>query len=99
MSTEAFLAVLSLGAAVLALWIALRFPTLGPSNLGRALLHVAGAFAVGYAIAPAMRLLGAPDSPLVPVLFVALPGLTYMFLSGAWLIRTAALSGRGPLRR
>jgi hypothetical protein len=98
MSEDGFLLLLSLGAAVLALWIALRFPTLGPSNVGRALLHVAAALAVGYAVAPAMRLLGAPASPLVPVLCVALPGLIYMFLSGAWLIR-AAVTGRGPLRR
>ena len=92
MSSGAFLLVLSLGAAALALWICVCVPRLGPTTLPRAFAHVVAAMAFGSLLKPALA--GVADSGLPLALFlavfgVALPVLTYMFVAGAWLIRTA----------
>lgn len=83
---------LALGAALLALWVAVRFPKLGPRTLIGALFHLAAALVAGMPVAPVMGRIvstGFPFSGFVAVFGVALPALTYMFLAAAWLIRTA----------
>jgi hypothetical protein len=90
MSSGAFLLVFSLGAAALALWIFVCVPKLGPTSLTRAFAHVAAAMVVGVLLKPALTLMAGSDFPLAAftALFgVALPGLTYMFVAGAWLLR------------
>jgi hypothetical protein len=92
MSAQTFVMFLCLGAALLAFWIAVRFPNLGPGTLTGALLHLAVSVVVGMPVAPVMSRIisvGFPFSILVAVFAVALPALVYMFLAGAWLIRTA----------
>lgn len=92
MSGETFLFALVLGAGALALWVVVRFPRLGPVRLSWAILHVAAACLVASLLDPGMRLVGAESSGFglaVAVFGLALPGLTYMFLAGAWLIRVA----------
>jgi hypothetical protein len=90
MSSGAFLLVFSLGAAALALWIFVCLPKLGPTSMTRAFAHVAAAMVVGLLLKPALAVMAASGFPLAvfTALFgIALPGLTYMFVAGAWLLR------------
>jgi hypothetical protein len=89
MSNEAFLLTLASGAALLALWFAMRYPGLGPASLGGAFLHVAVAMLVGTGLAPTTSLVAAGIGAFVAVFTVALPAFTYMFLAGIWLARVA----------
>ena len=91
MSKETFLFFLMLGAASLALWVAVRFPRFGPSNLNTAFMHVLLTFGVGFALAPTMGLVEGAGA-FVAIFAVALPALTYMFLAGIWLLRAAQAS-------
>jgi hypothetical protein len=91
MSKDAFLFCLVVGAALLAMWVACRFPKFGPSNLVAASMHVAVTFCVGFALAPTMGL-AAGRGVLLAVFGIALPALIYMFLAGIWLMRAAQAS-------
>jgi hypothetical protein len=93
MSSGAFLLVFAVGSAVLALWICVCRPKLGPTSLTRAFAHVVAAMAVGALLKPALAAVadsGLPLAVFVAVFGVALPALTYMFVAGGWLIRAAA---------
>ena len=46
MSSSAFVFVLSIGSALLALWVHARFPKLAPEHVGKTLLHTGLAFAL-----------------------------------------------------
>jgi hypothetical protein len=90
MSSGAFLLVFSLGAAALALWIFVCLPKLGPTGMNRAFAHVAAAMVVGVLLKPALAVMaesGFPLAAFMALFGVALPGLTYMFVAGAWLLR------------
>lgn len=92
MSNGSFLLVFSLGAAALALWIFVCLPKLGPTSLTRAFAHVAAAMVIGAILKPALAGVaesGLPLAVFVALFAVALPGLTYMFVAGAWLFRAA----------
>jgi hypothetical protein len=89
-SVQTFVTILCVGAAVLALWIVVTRPRLGPHDLRRALVHVLLSIAIGYAISPGIRAIaaiGVPAAAFVGTFGIALPALTYMFLSAAWLMR------------
>jgi len=77
------------GAAVLALWIVARFPSLGPKQLTGAL--VAAAVAWG-GMSVALPLFGfvadfGRYAAVVGLVAVVLPALTGAFLSCAWMLR------------
>jgi hypothetical protein len=89
-SVETFVAALCVGAALIALWIVVRLPRLGPANLPKALLHILLSIAVGAGITPGIRAVaavGLPAPAYVGTFAIALPALTYMFLAAAWLMR------------
>jgi hypothetical protein len=89
-SVNAFVALLCVGAAALALWIAVCLPDFGPRELQQALLHVLASVVVGSVIAPGIReitSIGVPAPAYVGTFGIALPALTYMFLAAAWLMR------------
>jgi hypothetical protein len=93
MSSATFLLVFAVGAAVLALWIVVCRPKLGPTSLTRAFAHVAAAMVVGATLKPLVASIaesGLPLAVFLAVFGVALPALTYMFVAGGWLIRTAS---------
>jgi hypothetical protein len=93
MGRESFLLVFVLGAASLALWAGVRLPGLAPRSLRAATAHMAAALLVSFALAPALRLvpgLPAPRSVLAALFLIALPALTYMFLSGLWFLKLIA---------
>jgi hypothetical protein len=75
-----------LGAALLALWLFLRYPRLGPSTLGSAILTLGCAqlflLIIGKATADAQAAAG----PVVALVAVALPLLVFPFLAALRLI-------------
>lgn len=98
-SMTAYVLFLCAGAAVLALWLVVRFPDLGPDDVTKALLHVALSMVVLQLLVPAIHAVGGtgvPGAQFVVSLGIVLPGLTYVFVAAAWLIRAAGarLQGR-----
>jgi hypothetical protein len=92
-SIATFVLVLCVGAALLALWLVVRFPELGPSDITWALLHVAVAAVLGQLMAGAIGAVGrsgVPAARFVGSFGIVLPGLTYIFVAAAWLIRATA---------
>jgi hypothetical protein len=91
MSLGAFIVVLTLGAAALALWTVVRFPRLGPERLSAALVQVAIAFGTGWLLVPpgmkSALALPPPGGPLLAVFLFALPSLVYLFLAALWAMR------------
>ena len=87
MSKDAFLFALVVGAALLALWVAMRFPEQGPSTISKAFLHVGAAMLVSALLSPAMAFVAGGGGIFLAVFGVALPAFTYMFLAGIWLTR------------
>ena len=93
MTRETFLLVFVLGSAALAVWVVFCLPRLAPQSLRAAGGHLVAALAVGYTLAPALRLVpGQPAkiSVLVALFAIALPAITYMLLAGLWLMRFMA---------
>jgi hypothetical protein len=91
-SIGAFIVVLTLGAAAIALWASARFPKLAPETLPGALLQVGIALAAGFLLVPAgmrsmLAALEPPTGPLLATFLFALPGLTYLFLASLWAMR------------
>jgi hypothetical protein len=88
-----FAVTLAVGAAVLALWMMVRFSRFGPSTVMWALLNVIAACVLLQVLLPtAMDAIGASGFPAaiwVSVFGVALPLLIYAFLSGGWMMRAA----------
>ena len=93
MGKETFLLLFLLGAAVLAVWIALRLPQLTPRSFRWAWAHLGASLAIGAVLGPLLHAVpGLPSklSVLVALFGVALPAITYMLLAGMWLVRLAA---------
>jgi hypothetical protein len=86
-----FLVALGLGAAAIALWLAVRFDRLGPRDFGRALLHAGLALAVGWLAVPAAiaAVMTAGGGALVALFTTAFPALIYMFLACFWIVKHA----------
>lgn len=84
--------------AVLALWVAARYPRLGPKSLRSAMLVVAAAFLVlqlsSFVMTP---LLGLPHGIYLTLFGCVLPTFFAGFLAAAWLMRVLAgqLGGSG----
>ena len=94
-----FVLFLCTGAAVLALWLVTRFPEWGPGDITRALLHVAVSVVVLQLLVPAIHVVaatGVPGAQFIVSFGIVLPGLTYVFVAAAWLIKAtgARLQGR-----
>jgi hypothetical protein len=98
-SIATFVLFLCVGAALLALWIVVRFPSLGPSDVTWAILHLAVSMVLGQLMVGSIGLVGrsgVPAARFVAAFAIVLPGLIYMFLAAAWLIRAAAGRLHGP---
>ncbi len=85
MSNGTFVLVLTVAAALLALWLDLRLPRLAPPSLARVLFHVGFAFVTLQLFAA----LAATLTIYVALFGIVLPMLTYAFLTGIWFIRLA----------
>lgn len=102
-TVSTFLAAELVAAAVLALWVAARFPAFGPKSLQPAVLFLG----VACVALPCMSLVVAPLSRVPHGVYLALFGCVLpvffgAFLAAAWLIRVLAAklggTGGGPGR-
>ena len=81
MSNNAFVFMLSVGSALIALWVHARFPKLAPEMVGKTLLHTMVASAL-LGLMP-----GAVESPVlavITILLLVVPALTYALLCSIW---------------
>jgi hypothetical protein len=88
-----FTLTLTLGAALLAVWLDARFTGLRPKTAAQGLGHaVAGVFAVLGAAGLLMLLYGdiTDTAFMAIVLGVFVPALTYSLLTGLWMVRALA---------
>jgi hypothetical protein len=92
-STGWVVMLICIGAAVIALWIDVRFPGLAPRALLGFIAHASLAFGAGKLLVPAgMNALLEAESvvlALVAVFGIAFPVLMYAFLIAVWTIKTA----------
>jgi hypothetical protein len=96
--TQAFVLVLACGAALLALWILMRFVDFGPHSLVWAIIHVIIACVLLRLVPSTLHSASSssiPAAPYVTVFGLALPLFVYAFLTGGWVARSAM----GLLRR
>src|SRR4029079_7317259 len=90
MSAEAFIMFMFVGAVLLAAWIHMRFPRLGPRSLLGAVCGWGASGALIFAIPSMIQAVVAWDLPgvrLVVIFGIALPIFTYFFLAGGWFMR------------
>ena len=91
LSVSAFLCVELVAGALLALWVAVRFPSFGPKALrpAMALMLVAMCLirAVSFSIHP---LLHVPNGAYLALFGCVLPSFFAVYLSAAWLMRILA---------
>jgi hypothetical protein len=84
MSSHAFVFVLSIGSALLALWVHVRFPKLAPEHVGKTLLHAGLAFAL-LRLSPGM--VESPVMAVIAIVVLVIPGLSYALLCSIWMLR------------
>jgi hypothetical protein len=84
MSVHHFLLALVTGAAVIGLWIAVRFPALAPESLKANGIAIAVAVLLPTLVLPLFVPVGHVVGVLVAIFVVVLPALVYLFLAGAW---------------
>jgi hypothetical protein len=101
LSANAFMLFLTLGAALMAMWTDQRFPGLTPNGFTRALLSVVASVIVLQVTGSVVERILDPPTPagfLTATLVVALPALTFVFLSALWVIKIALRSFGGGIR-
>src|SRR5438093_522934 len=90
-SPQGFLLVIMIGAALLALWFVVQFPSLTPARLWVAALHAVAALAIGPIVVDngpdLFSGLPVPRGLVIAVVLGMLPPATYICLSMAWLIQ------------
>jgi hypothetical protein len=90
-SPHGFLLAIMIGAALLALWFVVRFPSVAPAKIWIAALHVVAAFTIGPIVVDhgpdLFSGLPLPRGLVIAVILGLLPPATYIFLSLAWLIQ------------
>jgi hypothetical protein len=85
----------AVGAALLGLWLFVRYPSLGPRTFKAAFLLVACSYCVLLVTGPATAATETVAGPAVALLFAYLPILTFVFWSAVHLLRaTLASVGR-----
>jgi hypothetical protein len=88
LSANAYFIVFALGAAVVAMWLHLRFPTLASSSVTTITAHmVAAVVGANLLVPPVLRSAGSDGQLLLLTFAVVLPLVVYMFLTAIWLIR------------
>jgi hypothetical protein len=104
MSVALFLRVELVSAAVLALWVAVRFPTFGPKSLRTAVLFAG--LSLGFLQCMTFGVVavaGLPYGTYLAFFVCVLPAFFAAFLAAAWLMRVLARalggSGGGPGHR
>jgi hypothetical protein len=88
---DLFLVALAVGAALIAVWLDVRFERFGPNDFRGAMLHVGLALAIGWLLVPAglAGVLAVGASPTVALFGVGFPSLVYIFLAALWVVKQA----------
>jgi hypothetical protein len=90
-SAQAFIAVVALGAAAIALWVDIRLQSRTPRTLIWTVAHLAGAIAALQVMPGLVTLVvadsDAPARKVAATLLVLLPVLTYCWLSAIWMLK------------
>jgi hypothetical protein len=97
-SAHSFVLTLVLASALLAFWVAARFPNAGPARLETGILHLFCGFAAVRAIPGLTDAVTATVGDLARILApfgIGLPLFTYAFLTGLWLLRLIQRSLHG----
>lgn len=101
MSGGSLVIALAIGAALIAVWVDVRFPSLEPSKLQSLILHVAAATIIGRMAVPA-AIHSSVDSTrlvlLIAVFGVAFPLAVYNLLAGLWMLKLVQRTFAGHLR-
>jgi hypothetical protein len=85
MSNSTFVLAFAASAALLAVWLHARFPSLAPDRLGKTILHAATAFLL---LKLTSHFQGS-TSAVVIVFVLVLPALVYALLCTIWVLRHA----------
>ena len=96
MSNSIFVLALRAGAALMAVWIHVRFPSLAPERLGRTVLHLVAAFAV---VEPGPECGVGVQSRTCAIFCVVLPALVYALLCTIWMLKLAQTALGAALAR
>ena len=91
MSAPSLVVAISVGSALIALWIFIRYPRLVPVRPGLRMAHLVAALAVAQFVAPAAMSLvihgsNALGPSLFALFFIFLPSQLYAYLSGIWVL-------------
>ena len=91
MSSASLVVAISVGSALLALWVFVRYPRLAPARAGLRMMHLLNALAVAQFVAPAVMTFvihgsDALGPSLLALFFVFLPSQLYAYLSGIWVL-------------
>jgi hypothetical protein len=98
MTAHSFVLFLVAASALLAFWIGVRFPDLGPGTMMTGVFQLLCGFAAVRAIpglTHAVTALSAEIAPFLVPFGIALPLFTYAFLTGLWLTRLIHRSASG----
>ena len=92
-SASVFSACLATGAALLAVWLYVRFPRVGDDGWVVVFAHMGLAFVVLQLVMPPALALAVEQGTVVAAVSaaigIALPAFTYVFLSSMWFLRLA----------
>ena len=86
MSVQYFMLVFTAGSALIALWIAARFPSFAPASIRGILATAAAAILIARLAQPVVREATQLAGGLVGLFVVALPVAVFMFLAAAWTV-------------
>jgi hypothetical protein len=97
LSSSTFAICFLVGCAVVALWLDVRFPRLGPATVKGTLLHVAATIVAAQLLFPVAfeSVTGSLVWTLAALFVVALPALTYSLLVAVWVLKLVADASRG----
>lgn len=86
MAVHTFMLALAAASALLAMWVALRFPSVAPARMGALAGWLVAAGLLPLLVSPMFDLVGGLAGAFAAVFIVALPGCTFLFLVGAWVM-------------
>jgi hypothetical protein len=89
MSSTSITAVYVCGAAGLAFWLLVRFPSIGPRSLRSAVVAAAAGALLQWPLLVLLDAVRATSGRAVAIVFVGLPLLTILFWSSGCLVRAA----------
>jgi len=100
LSTQLFAICFLAGAAAIAVWTDVRFPSIAPTSLRAATLHIGATLVVAQILVPLATgaVTGSRALALLATFAVGFPSLVYSLLAAIWVIRLAHAGLRGRFR-